>query len=120
VLEPVEVVGVLSSSFFVVFCLQAVIFRCWPVKNGGCWRISGGVMFNARSVSLDWFLSNKNFPSAVAGLFWSGWLFFEAVQFVSGRCVTRMRMRRRFSSFGFSVCGLQLFSPVSEGADLSL
>jgi len=69
VLEPVEVVG--FFLFSVVFLLQAVIFRCWPVKNGGCWRISGGVMFNVRSISLGWFFSNKNFPSAVAGLSWS-------------------------------------------------
>jgi len=116
VLEPVEVVG--FFFFSVVFLLQAVIFRCWPVKNGGCWRISGGVMFNVRSISLDWFFSNKNFPSAMAGLFWLGWLFFEAVQFVFGLCVTRTR--RRFSSSTLCVCGLQLFSSVSEGANLSL
>jgi hypothetical protein len=48
------------------------------VKNGGCWRISGGVMFNARSVSLDWSFSNKNLPSAVAGLFWSGLVIFRS------------------------------------------
>jgi hypothetical protein len=74
-------------------------------------------MFNARSVSLDWFFSNKNLPSAVACLFWSSWLFFEAVQLVSGRWVTRTR--RRFSSV-FSVCGPQLLFLVSEVADLSL
>jgi hypothetical protein len=85
VLEPVEVVGVLSSSFFVVFCLQAVIFRCWPVKNGGCWRISGGVLLSVRSISLGWSFSSRSFSNAMADLFWSGWSFFEVVLFVHGR-----------------------------------
>jgi hypothetical protein len=38
VFEPVEVCW--GFFFFLLFfLLQAVIFRCWPVKNGGCWRV---------------------------------------------------------------------------------
>jgi hypothetical protein len=68
VLELVEIVEFLFY-FSVVFLLQVVIFRHWPVKNCGCWWISGEDMFKVRSFILGWLFSNKNCLGAVAGLF---------------------------------------------------
>jgi hypothetical protein len=110
VLQLMEVVNwvflILLQQFFfpVVFLLQAVISRCWFVKNGGCWWIFGGDMFQVRSFILGWILSDKNYLGAVAGLFWSRWSLNEAVWFVSGRCVTHTR--RRFRSSVLCACRL--------------
>jgi len=95
--------------FSVVFLLQAVIFRCWPVKNSGRWRISGGDTFKVKSFILGWIFSNKNYLGAVLN---------EAVQFVFSQYVACTR--RQFKSFVLCACGLQLFSLVSESVDISL
>jgi hypothetical protein len=84
VFEPVEVCW--GFFFFLLFfLLQAVIFRCWPVKNGGCWRVP--VEF---CLTLDLSASTGLSPTGTCWVRLSAfsgqiWLSFEAVLFVSGR-----------------------------------
>jgi hypothetical protein len=76
------------------------------------------ICFKVRSLILSWLFSDENPLVVIVSLFQSGWSLNEAVRFVFVRCVTRTRWQ--FSSSGLCACGLQLVSPISEGADLSL
>jgi hypothetical protein len=62
--------------FSVVFLVASSDFQVLAREKRRVLEGSGGVLFNARSVSLDWSFSNRNLLSAVVGLFWSDLVIF--------------------------------------------